>query len=454
MNDYNRCIRHAYREEIDALLKGPLFLVSDNVEAKNERISELIYNDYKNKTPYVEKILSYVAKNASVFVVIDNVDQFEKEGQQERIFSNAAAIAHRLGLNVILALRDVTFLKRRNHPIFDAFDFDSIYIDPPNIISVLARRFFVARELVSGRSVSFETDKGIHVQVSNLGTFMEILQASVVGTYVSEIIDVLASGDVRLALRMTREFLQYGYSAPEKALRIKNYVLPRHEALRGIMVGNRDTYSDIYSVMGNPFDAHLEKTSAQLLRLFILSALVRKSSERSFDHVEGGEIKETMATLGFSEEICLKVLKDLCTRRFINSESQSEVSFDSTYFPTRLGGYIVRDLISNFTFLENVLIDTFISNPDHWQELKNLTDEIHASRNMMQKFHKRKNRACVFYEAMKEAYTVLQGDAVRRGLPPEWCGNPLEDMEDTFKRNLARATRSAEQNIPHRLANT
>jgi hypothetical protein len=63
------------------------------------------------------------------------------------VFSNAMAIAHRLGLNIVLSLREQTYVKQRTQPIFDAFDFDPIYIDPPEVLPVLSKRFFVSRDL-------------------------------------------------------------------------------------------------------------------------------------------------------------------------------------------------------------------------------------------------------------------------------------------------------------------
>src|SRR5688572_20697333 len=99
--------------------------------------------DYAATVPYVDKVLSYAARNAPVFLVIDNVDQFEDPDKQSEIFASGMAIAHRIKLNLVLALRDATYVRQRTQPIFDAFDFDHIYIDPPQVGAVLSRIFFM-----------------------------------------------------------------------------------------------------------------------------------------------------------------------------------------------------------------------------------------------------------------------------------------------------------------------
>lgn len=445
LSSYERCIKFAYKDEIDALLKGPMYLLADDEAEKKKRITDLVLGEYKRVSPYAEKILSYAASNTPIFLVVDNVDQFEDPQFQERIFSISVSLSRRLGLNLILAMRDATFTQHRTDPSFDAFDYDPIYIDPPNISSVLSRRFFLAIELLSGKTAEFETDKGAKFQVSDLSTFMETLRGSVLGTEVGRMIEIMASFDVRLALRMTREFLQHGYTAPEKALKIKNYVLPRHEALRAIMLGNDSVYQDSTSVVGNPFDAHLSKTSAQLLRLFILYGIVRRSTEAKAEYVEGSEIREVLRELGFADTITLEVLRALTERRLIHTRSHADVTLDASFISTRLGGYIVRDLISNFTFLENILVDTFIADGDVWSQIKGITDEIYNERDMLKKFQIRKTRVVMFFEYMKSSYSMLRDMAVNKGVGPEWCGHPLEELDSTFRSNLSRATRSAER---------
>ena len=92
-SNYNRAIRSAYKDQMDALKRGPLFLLGENKEKFDEKAVEIISTDYGKKRPYVEKLLKYACSKIPVFLVIDNVDQLEREDIQSKIFSDAIAFA-------------------------------------------------------------------------------------------------------------------------------------------------------------------------------------------------------------------------------------------------------------------------------------------------------------------------------------------------------------------------
>jgi hypothetical protein len=216
---YERAIRSAYKKELDALKKGPLALIAKKQDKLEEKFSAIIEKDFTKGLPYVEKLLSYATSKVPVFLVIDNVDQFEDEGVQSNIFSDSIAFARRLGSNLILAMRESTFVKHRRSPKFDAFDFDPIQLEPPQIRQVLSRRFFVAERLLEGKSGEFVAANGALFKVADLSKFISIVRSSVLGTEVGNAIEMLAVDDVRFALGMTRAFLERGYTDPDKALR-------------------------------------------------------------------------------------------------------------------------------------------------------------------------------------------------------------------------------------------
>lgn len=447
MSDYRRCIRVAYKHEIESLLRGPMYLITDNEDEVNRRITELIMSDFEKVQPYVEKICLYVTRNTPIFLVVDNVDQFESEQAQSQIFSDTIAIASRLKMNLLLSLREATYVRHRSLPIFDAFDFDPIYIEPPLVSAVLSRRFFLARQLLSEKSANYVSEGGTRFVIEDLSVVINLVQASVLGTEVGHLIDVLATSDIRLALRMTREFLQYGYTATGRALgiyqRTGKYIMPQHEALRAIMLGNRSVYSEEYSVIGNPFDARLFQTKAQLLRLYILTGVVNIGSKGNVQSVSGTEIQNTLYNLGFGETVVERLLKDLCRLRFLRTWGQSEPSVSSGFLATRLGGYVVRELIGNMMFLENVMMDTFIPDDKVWRELRNDTDKIYSQRDTIAKLHIRKDRVRRFFMFMESMYQPLTEESLRRGLAADWCTNPIHDIQPHLEENLQRALRSA-----------
>ena len=344
LRDYERCLKHAYRNDIESLKSGPLAIYSKEPEKQQEAISRLMMTDYMTKEPYVLKVLGYAARNAPVFLVIDNVDQREDIKDQAAIFLESLSLARALRANLVLAMRDTTYLKNKNAPVFDAFDFDAVYIDPPAIEAVLSRRFAIAASLLKDKSFEFVAENGARFQVENASMIVDMLSAGILNTEVGRLIEVAATGDTRLALKMTRQFLQYGYSSSARAIeefkRRGHYNLPPHEALRAIMFGNQSIYQDEFSAIGNPFDAKLGRSSAQFLRLHIMSALVQLAADRRFDGLEAAEIIDVIEKLGISERTTELVLRKLMEQRYLFSRSHQDYSRESMLLPSRLAGYV------------------------------------------------------------------------------------------------------------------
>lgn len=449
-SDMERCIRHAYKNEIESLKRGPLSLISRSEAELNSSITALIMKDYNDVKKYVDKLVKHASSKQPIFLVIDNVDQFDSEEFQGQVFADSISLASRLGVNLVLAMREGTFVKHRGHPSFDAFDFDPLVIEPPEISAVLSRRFMLLKKSLKGKRGSFASENGAKFNVDDLSIFADLVQQSVLGTEIGSRIEVLANKDIRLALRMTREFLERGYTDPEKAMiahkKDGRYVLPRHEAFRAILLGNQNVYSEAYSVIGNPFDARLSKTSSQILRLFVLTALVKYGSDATAEYIEGTVIRDVCRKLGYSDSAVLKILNDLCALRFCQTASYEAPSFSSTFIATRLGGYIVRDLIVDFIFLEAVMMDTFIAHDGLWDNLKKLTKDISSDRDTMRRINLRVDRVKLFWRYMSDQYHLLQSEALRRSVPSEWCVNPFADLEKTFESNCGRVLVSAAKN--------
>jgi hypothetical protein len=454
LSSYERCVRHAYADQIDALFRGPLHLLSDDEADRKRRVSDLLLTEYNKVFPYVDTILSYASKHSNVFIVVDNVDQFESITFQERIFGEAMALARRVAVGLVLSLREATYVRHRNLPVFDAFDFDSIAIDPPPVKAVLSRRFFVARSLVTGQAGDFTAENGAHVHVRDVGDVIDILRESVLGTQIGNLIEVFATGDIRMALRMTREFLRSGYSAPGRALQLhargRRFVMPPHEALRAVMLGNRRVYFEEFSSVGNIFDSRVSLTSAQMLRLFLMSGLVSHASVGSFRGVPGTKIRDICRSIGFGDDIVLRVLRDMAELRFVFTESHSLPTFEATYLPSRLGGYAVRELSANITYIENTLYDTFIADESVWSRLRDTTDAIHSEHDIVKRVELRMARVRLFYQYMKASTQLLADESLRRGLANEWVTNPLIANESRFDANVRRALDSARRNYGRR----
>lgn len=447
LSSYENFIRFAYADDISALKSGPLSLLMSDEETQTRKIADAIYEEWKAKEPYAIKIISHAAKALPVFMVIDNVDQIEDVAIQSKIFLEATALTRQIRGNLIIAMRDSTYVKNRSSAVFDAFDFDAVYIDPPDILAVLSRRFSLAEQLLIGKNIVYESESGARLVIDNGKLIIQLLNQSVLGTEVGRIIEVTATGDTRLALRMTRQFLQYGYSSTAKALEIFHrtgkYIMPAHEALRAIALGNQSVYREEFSVFGNPFDARLGRSDLQLVRLYVMSALYNYSTDRGFEGLAAKEIVSCLETLGISESSSETVIRDLLRFRYVFSTSHRDYTRESILIPSRLCGYVVRELISRLVFVETTMYDTYIGDDETWDTLKENMRRIYREKNLIHKLAIRKEVASLFYDFAEERLEYLAIEARERGLPPQWCHNALTRGRAQFVEDLSKAMGSA-----------
>lgn len=447
LGDYEITIKKAYQEEISSLTRGPLALSKGNQEAINTKIQDILMREYEQKVPYCKRILSFESQRTPLFLVVDNVDQIEESQIQENIFLEAVAIARENGMNLVLAMRDATYVKNRSSAVFDAFTFDAIYIDPPHIQSVLSKRFSIASHLLKGKHFEVTTDGGARVTIEDASRVVEMLSSSVLGTEVGNLIEVSATGDVRLALAMTKQFLQFGYSTSYRTYlafqRTSRYNFPIHEAIRAIMFGNQSIYRDEFSAFLNPFDAKTGRSESQFLRLYIMSALVSAAATKTFQGLEAGEITANLEKLGFSQRITNKIIGDLIDGRLCFSRSHQDYNPDSVLVPSRLCGYVVRELIGRFVFLETTIFDTFVYDDAVWAEIKNSMRQVYDEHRPVEKFRKRKEIVRKFFSWAEQETQKLCLEAAARNLGPFWTTNPVTRIRPDFENELERALRSA-----------
>jgi hypothetical protein len=177
-----------------------------------------------------------------------------------------------------------------------------------------------------------------------------------------------------------------------------------------------------------------------------MSALVQQASAADFRHAEGPEIAEVLQKIGFGTRDTENVLKDLCEFRFIHTEGHASPSLACSFYPSRLAGHVVRNLVADFTFIENLMMDTFIPSHARWEELRSLTQSIEAERDMLKRINLRLARVKSFYECMAELYEPLLTESQRRGLAPEWCFSLYGEMRPSLEANLKRVLESAKKN--------
>lgn len=384
LGDWEKTIKYAYEKQIQVLKKGPLALLhATDKQAFNTEILQLVKKEYQEVVPYVDKVLSYCSTKSPAYVVIDNVDQLESDDYQAKVFVEAQAIARRANVNVILCLRDATYLKHRNSPAFDAFQVDTIYIDPPQIAPVLSRRFAYARDVLASKHAEIVSEHGVKFKVQDLGLFFEIVSSSLLSDKSGFLLEVLSDGDIRRGLTLVREFLASAHASADKAL--STYLtdgafhFPMHEVFKGAILGQKKYYREEESIIPNIFDSKSGSQSTQLLRLSLLNCLTRHAANKTFEGLAIESVMSDLERVGIPGYTTLEIIKAMVGFRIIRTSDGLEPKESSKILATRFGGYIIKELANQFMYLEPCIYDASIFNDEYWDRMKEIVQEINSN---------------------------------------------------------------------------
>lgn len=449
LGDWAQSIQPAYKEFIDTLKKGVLFLLFKNnsVEFENT-IAQQISKEREEIDPFIVKILSNAVKKFPGFLIIDNVDQIEDPSIQESIFLEAQALARKIGFNVIMSMRESTYLRHRDSPIFDAFQLESLYIDPPNIAPVLALRLGYAKKVLAGKAVTLKTERGISIVIDDMSVFFDVVSKSLLDSEAGLLIECLSGGNIRRGLSLIREFLSSGHTNADRAiaayLRDGDYKFQKHEIFKGSVLGSFKYFNDELSLLPNLFDSKLKKSGLQLLRLRI----VIKALSMSFDQPEEGihfsELCDVVNRLGVTEVDLWRTVDDLVKRGLLKTADGLTVNNDSIMFPTRLAGYSLKHFCKQFSYTEFCCLDTIIYNHDIWSNLAQITNQIESTQDIIEKILLRCDRLELYFKyliLLEEQWVV---ECSRRELGNEWQSQIIKnELWPSIKNDAESAVISA-----------
>ena len=120
--DYNNAIKPAYEKEFKNLARGPYSITARNKDKFEEKKAELIDVDYQATEPYVEKLFKYLSSIRLCVIVVDNVDLYEDDELETKVFSEAISISKKINCHTLVSIRDTTFIKHKNDSIFNAYE--------------------------------------------------------------------------------------------------------------------------------------------------------------------------------------------------------------------------------------------------------------------------------------------------------------------------------------------
>lgn len=402
-----KIVTPAYKDDIDSLLAGPLSRMRNNKEDVDKRISDFIYNEYTKVEPYVDKIFKYLAKKHVCIIVLDNVDLYEDEELETKVFSEGVALSKKIFAQVIVSLRDTTFVKHKTSSTFDAHELTKLWLDPPQLKAVISERLSYSKFILKGKSARILSKNSMTFEIKDLSIFFDIVQRSVLSGSTGDHIANFADTNTRKGLDLIKNFLVSGHINADRAL--KEYVtgngcfsFPPHEIFKGMMLGQWKHFKEGRAECLNIFDSKTSSKKLLLLRLYIISYLYENASHLDTLEVPFTKVANVFAKYGVSKDILLSSLLKLYEYRLIKNIGSDDVTENSTFSFTRCGGYYLKSLCNTLYYIEACLMDTAIYIDEVWTLLVDHTNRIETSSNTTQRMEIRFERFKKFIEYLSE----------------------------------------------------
>jgi len=228
--DFKSLVEPAYEDEIKKLARGPFGLAAKNKEKFEEKIQEIIEGDFEKVEPYVNKIFSYISKDHLCVIVLDNIDLYEDTQLEINVFSEGVALSKKVNCNILVSLRDTTFIKHKNDSIFNAHELKKFWIDPPPFREVLSKRLKFASSVLTNKKATIPYN-GMQLTIENLGVFFDIAHSTLLKETSARLIECLADGNIRKGVSLVSNFLTSAHIQADRAL--YNYL--NKAVIRGLL---------------------------------------------------------------------------------------------------------------------------------------------------------------------------------------------------------------------------
>lgn len=362
----NNFVRAVYNSELNRFRKGIYGSLAESDPTayalrELENLSELI----SDKARHLERSLKHLdatAQRKSV-LVLDNIDQRSTDFQNE-IFVIAQSLSSSLGATVFVSLRPTTFYDSKRRGSLAAYQPRAFLVAPPRVSEVIAKRLSFARKKLNDNQ--FEVS-GLSVSADDLLAYLDALELGFTRDKILiELLENLSGGNVRLALEFLSAFIGSGYVDTNRVLEVaaegNNYVIPVHEFLRSILFGENDYYDPSSSRIMNIFDIIIgDEREHFLLPLLLAHIHVVGQPRQNEGYVRAEDIFEVAQKWNFLPEQVQWHLDRAVAHRLLETAPGQESS--GPFRITNVGAYMHKEMITQFSYLDAVVVDTPILDP-------------------------------------------------------------------------------------------
>src|SRR6266487_684375 len=310
--------------------------------------------------------MEHIAKGhrRQIVIILDNVDQRPFEFQEE-VFLISQSLADTWPGTIFVSLRPETFYRSKEHGSLSAYQPRVFTVSPPRVDLVIGKRLAFARKQLEhhGRLDTFPRD--VTLQSDTLSRYLSVLTASFAeNRALIEALENLSGGNVRTALGFIQAFVGRAHVDTRKIMTILDesgsYLIPLHEFMRAIIYGDNDYYDPVASPVVNVFDVSSPDGSEHFL-LPIVLAVIEKHGDVSASEgfVPLADVTQLLQNLGYQPSQIRYALDRANGKRLIEGSPRfGDNVGDSRVRITTIGAYTLQRLISQFVYVDAIVVDT------------------------------------------------------------------------------------------------
>lgn len=427
-------INTLFKDRFQVALKQDLSGLSDQSEAFNLKLNQLIANWKLDKKYCAKKIVEYWReKEKGIIVVIDNTDQYSAV-IQDFCFSSAQEVSKELDCTTLISMREERFYSSKIHGVLDAFQNSGFHISSPRPAEVFKRRLeYTASLLQDDAKRDTITDDQDNKLITDCCTYLEILNRTFSNdtSPLNSFLSACAHGDIRLSLELFRSFLLSGYTNVDEMILAKTWNFQIHQVIKPVMIPTRYFYDENLSEIPNIYQLRSNRNSSHFTALRILRKLAKTIESSTPCYLSIAELRSYFAEVFNMLEDFEKNIDVLLKHGFVESNNrldQYSENVDSVKI-TNYGLYMINELAFFFAYLDLVCTDCGIYSE---QTSNYLTEAAKKEYNLFTK-GERVPRVQVRLERVEEFINYLKVEEERE---KEFysLGMPEEEMF-TFKAN-------------------
>ena len=344
-------------------------------EQMTAKMDELI-ND---KSEHLRRSLQHVAlgRQRQIIIIIDNADQRAIEVQQAA-FIISQEFARNWNALVFITARPQTFFQSKRAGALAAYPHKIFTILPPRPELVIEKRLIFALKVAEGQ-IAPDMLQGVRLTLGSMAVFLRALLNSMEkNREITEILANITGGNIRAVVEFVRQFIGSPNVEAEKIVEIQsrtgNYVIPLHEFSKAAILGDYSHFVPESSLAMNLFDVQTPDRREHFLGLMIVAFMRSDGTLKDRDgFVQTALIVEEMQSWRFLPEQVERVLRKLTNKRLI--ETTERITFEEDlagligampegFRATSIGGYHVRRWAGDFAYLDGMVFDTPIFDPD------------------------------------------------------------------------------------------